>query len=400
MKIALTANGPGEVAGWVRPLLRRLYALDPELEAHLFLVPDDFATGREAELARSLFPRARVYEPREYVAFALGRRVAQAPSRVDVVQYLGGDLMHAARLHKRLCGRAFSYKFSKPRYRSLFCGAFAVDAKNAYELAATGIPAERITVVGNLAIDGAFDEAALAPEDGTPDDGILIMPGSRRYEVEHLIPFFFTTALQIRREQPQTPIAFGIAPFTSLQSVGSAIEAGGDRNVFAQRGRLIVEGERAWLADRQDSRRFPIVRASLAAATRARLAVTLPGTKVIELAALGVPTVTITPLNAPEKIAINGPLTYLDRLPLIGVPLKRAVVTAVSRRFAFHTQPNIDLDEMLVRELHGTLTPGRVARVALESYADIAWQRSCRQRLPGLYRAHAGAAERMAKALF
>ena len=45
MRIALTANGPGEVAGWVRPLLRRLYARDPQLDAHVFLVPDDYATG-------------------------------------------------------------------------------------------------------------------------------------------------------------------------------------------------------------------------------------------------------------------------------------------------------------------------------------------------------------------
>ena len=34
MRIALTANGPGEVAGWVRPLLRALYRKAPDTEAY------------------------------------------------------------------------------------------------------------------------------------------------------------------------------------------------------------------------------------------------------------------------------------------------------------------------------------------------------------------------------
>ena len=81
---------------------------------------------------------------------------------------------------------------------------------------------------------------------------------------------------------------------------------------------------------------------ALAAARHARLAVTIPGTKTIELAVLGKPAVAITPLNAPEIVTINGPLTYLDRVPLVGAPLKRAAAVALSRRFAYHTQPNMD----------------------------------------------------------
>ncbi|MBV8244374.1 MAG: hypothetical protein JOZ38_00480, partial [Candidatus Eremiobacteraeota bacterium] len=121
--VALTCNGPGEVSGWLRPLLHRLYALEPELDAHVFFVPDDYATGREAETTRAMFPRARVHDPKTYVKFALGRPVADVPARVDLVQYLGGDLMHAARLAGRLDARASTYKFSRPRYRARFARA-------------------------------------------------------------------------------------------------------------------------------------------------------------------------------------------------------------------------------------------------------------------------------------
>jgi hypothetical protein len=98
-------------------------------------------------------------------------------------------------------------------------------------------------------------------------------------------------------------------------------------------------------------------------------------------------------------VTLNGPLTYLDRVPLIGVSLKRAVAVGVSRRFIHHTQPNMDAGAMLIREVHGTVTPGRIARVALECYDDRAWIESTGAHLAELYRGHIGAADRMAQSL-
>ncbi|MBV8147521.1 MAG: hypothetical protein JO092_00355 [Candidatus Eremiobacteraeota bacterium] len=399
MRIAVTANGPGEVAGWLRPLLRSLYARAPETETHVFLVPDEYATGFEASAVRAFFPQAHVYEPKSYLRFALGRPVEGVPSRVDAVLYIGGDLLHAARVAALLKGRAATYKFSRQRYRKLFERAFAVDAKNAAQLEGWGTPRERIVQVGNLAVDGALLEARSPAGPGTPQDGILIMPGSRRYEVENLIPFYFTTALRIARERPEIPIAFGLSPFTAREQVRAAVERGGDPRVYAQRGRLIDEDGRTYLASPQGDVRIPVLGNALAAAAQARLVLTIPGTKTIELAVLGKPAVTITPLNAPEIVTFNGPLTYLDRIPLVGVPLKRAVAVGVSNRYEFHTQPNMDAREMLLREVHGTVTPGRIARIALERYDDAAWITSTSQRLAALYRDHAGAAEKMAESL-
>lgn len=399
MRIALTANGPGEVAGWVRPLLRRLYELDPTLDAHLFLVPDDYATGGEAATARALFPSAHVYEPRDYVRFALGGALDGAPQRVDVVQYLGGDLMHAARLLKRLGGKASTYKFARPRYANALARAFALDEKNAQQLRDAHAPADAVRVVGNLAIEGALLEAERPVEDGAPEDGILVMPGSRKNEVSHLIPFFYTAALRMVRERPGLRIAFGISPFTELAAVEAAMKQGGHPQTWSERGRLVTEGGAAFLESLDGNARFPLLRNGLAAARRARLVLTLPGTKVIELAALGVPVVSATPMQVPEKIAVNGVLSYVDRIPLVGAPIKRAAILAGAKRFRFFTQPNMDAGEELVRELRGTLTPGRVARVALECYDDRAWQTATGARLRELYAPHAGAAERMARSL-
>jgi lipid-A-disaccharide synthase len=399
MRIAFTANGPGEVAGWLRPLLRSLYSRAPDLQAVVFLVPDDYATGFEAAMVREAFPAARVYDPKSYLKFALGARLDEAPAAVDLVQYIGGDLLHAARVHARLKGCAATYKFSRRAYRRLFDRAFAVDRSNAEQLADWGTPLERIERVGNLAIDGALFEASLAPEPGTPYDGIVVMPGSRAYEIENLVPFFFGMAVRILRERPEIPIAFALSPFTTPERVRSAIETGGHRRMFGRRGRFVSEGGRDFLEADDEAVRIPVLYNALAAARHARLAVTIPGTKTIELAVLGKPAITITPLNAPEVVTINGPLTYLDRVPLVGVPLKRAAAVAVARRFEYHTQPNMDAREALIREVHGTVTPGRIARVALESYDDAAWLASAADGLARLYRDHVGAADRMAESL-
>jgi hypothetical protein len=399
MRIALTANGPGEVAGWLRPLLRSLYRRSPNLLAVVFLVPDDYATGFEAQMVREAFPQALVYEPKSYLKFAVGGRLNGVPAAVDVVQYIGGDLLHAARIHARLKGRAATYKFSRRGYRKLFDRAFAVDRRNVEQLADWGTPRDRIELVGNLAVDGALFEAGLPPEPQTPADGIVVMPGSRSYEIENMVPFYFAAALRMLRERPDLPIAFALSPFTARAQVHAAIERGGHPRMFGRRGRLVTEDGRDYLTTASDDVRIPVLTNALAAARRARLILTIPGTKTIELAVLGKPAIAITPLNAPEVVTINGPLTYLNRVPLVGIPLKRAAAVALSRRFLHHTQPNMDAGATLIREVHGTVTPGRIARIALESYDDRAWLASSGDGLAQLYRDHVGAADRMAESL-
>jgi hypothetical protein len=402
MILALTANGPGEFAGWVRPLLTALYARAPDLDVRVFCVPDDYATGHEADYVRGLFPRAAVYPPSTYLRFALGRPVEGMPARADRVQYLGGDLMHAARVHDRLGGRASAYKFSRKRYARRFVRVFAVDEANRTQLRAWGTPDERITIVGNLAIDGALAEAAGRFGDGEIDaarDGVLLFPGSRKNEVANATPMFVRIATQIRRRLPDVPIAFARSPFGTDDELAAALASGGVRTVYGQPAALERDAGGAAVAIVAEGERFPLVVAAMRAARSARLAVSIPGTKVIELAALGIPTVIVTPLNAPELIVINGPLQYAGRLPLVGTALKRGAVVAVAKRFRWFAQPNIDAGRELHPEIRGTVLPSRVASLVAEKYADAAWHAATSAALRALYADHAGAAERMATAL-
>jgi lipid-A-disaccharide synthase len=261
-----------------------------------------------------------------------------------------------------------------------------------------------VQVVGNLAVDGALGEAAglFVPsgDEAVPEpDGILVMPGTRRHEIANAVPFFLQMAMRLRARRPDLPLAFAVSPFTSDEELAAALERGGHRNVWGARGRVVPLGAGVGLEPHGGGAPFPVVRDAMRHAPSARMVVTLPGTKCIELAALGVPALVCVPLNAPEVVVINGPLQYLDRLPLVGTFLKRAMVVAVDARFAVTAQPNIDAGEILMPELRGTLMPGDVAR-RVAAYADDAAARaSASERLRALYAGHAGAAERMARSL-
>jgi hypothetical protein len=404
MRIAITSNGPGEFSGWVRPLVAALLRLESQTDVTVFFVPDDYATGREADVAQRLFPSIRVVPAREYVRFALGRGRPANLGDVDIVQYLGGDLMHAARVHARLGGTARSYKFAGRAGAKRFERVYAIDERNATELAGGGYPAERIETVGNLVIDGALGEAAGAfpptePLADVPPDGVLFMPGARRHEVANMIPFLVQTAVQLRRIAPDVPLAFALSPFTTRDEIERALAAGGHPNVWGARGRVTALRGGIGLQPESGGPPFPVVRDAMRYAPRARLAVTLPGTKCIELAALGVPAIVCVPLNAPEVVVVNGPLQYIDRIPFVGRFVKRQVVIAVDRRFTLTAQPNIDTGEQLMPELRGTLMPAEVARRIAAYAADADALAEASRRLRALYAAHAGAADRMARSL-
>ncbi len=405
MHLAITSNGPGEFSGWVRPLVATLRRIAPQTQVTLFFVPDDYATGREPDVARAYFPEIAIVTARDYVRFALGRDVTAAPHSADLVLYLGGDLMHAARVAGRLGAARATYKFARRREAASLARAYAVDERNADELVRAGIPRERLEVVGNLAVDGAFAEAAGALALGPADDprvapgGVLIMPGARRNEVAALIPFFTAVCARLRSLAPDLPAAFAISPFTSESEIESALAVGGPANMWGMRGSLVRDAGGLSLRPENGAAPIPLVRDAMRFAGRARMVVTIPGTKCVELAALGVPTLVCAPWNVPELVVINGPLQYVDRIPLLGVALKRAAVLAVDARFPLTAQPNIDAGEVLMPELRGTLTPGYVANRIVDYAADDAARTGAAARLRTLYGRHIGAAERLARAL-
>ncbi len=100
VKIAFTVNGPGEYAGWLRPLLWALYARDPSLQASVFFVPDDFATGREPAVARCRLPAAASLSAVR-VHPVCARRKGARDAGAGRSRAVSGRRSHARRAHRQ-----------------------------------------------------------------------------------------------------------------------------------------------------------------------------------------------------------------------------------------------------------------------------------------------------------
>ena len=392
--IFITTNGPGEVMGWTRPFVRAIYKRHPDAALTIVVLPCAYATGHEVQMLHRLFPAAQVIDPRGYGRFLLGRRVPGLSRTQGVLQYLGGDLFHAATIARRLGLVAMTYKFSRRSYVRLFERCFALDERNARELRAAGTPPDRVRIVGNLVADSVLGSLAGPPPPPGQGSGICILPGSRPYEIRFLMPFFMAVARELAQRRPGVPITFVMSPFTSDQEIESGVgwsgdpQHGGLAGRYDAAGSAIVVNGCSFAVDR--SQDYHAIAAS-------QLVISIPGTKCMEAAVLGRPLLVAVPLNRVDEIAMNGIAAYLHRVPLIGRPLKRFIAYRVASRVPMWAQPNIDAGRMVAPEVRGILAPVDVARAADDLLDDPAGLVEMGKTLAGLYAQDAGAAARMAE---
>lgn len=392
-RLVVTTNGPGELMGWVRPYLRAVFAREPNADVTVVFVPCAYATGREPAVTKQLFPQTAVVDPKSYGRFLMGRATSGLRKAAGALQYLGGDLFHAATIARRLSLRPLTYKFSKRAYAQTFERFFALNEKNAAQLRAEGAPPDRVRIAGNLVADavvGSLGHFLPPPGEG---DGVCFMPGSRPAQFEWLLPFFAAAARELVCARPGLQATFVLSPFTSDDHLRAAL-AKPDVAYGHLPGSVSADGA----AIEVDGARLAIDRSgNYQTLSRARLVVTIPGTNTVEAAVLGRPMLVVVPLNRPERIVVNGPAGYLHHVPIIGKPLKSWLVRRIGKRFPLVAQPNIDSGRMLVPEIRGVLTPADVvahAGALLDRPAEL---RATAESLAELYAADVGAADRMAE---
>lgn len=392
-RLVVTVNGPGELMGWGRPFVRAVYRIDPGARVTIVFVPCPYATGREPDAAQRLFPSATVVAPKRYKRFLMGRPAEGMERGAGALQYLGGDLYHANTIAKRLGLVPMTYKFSKRNYAHTFARFFAIDELNAAQLRATGAPADRVRVVGNLVTDAVLESLVEPPLPPGRGETLCIFPGSRPPELRALLPFLLDAALRVLRTRPGLGGSVVISPFSTEAEIRQSL-AGPDPAFGGVRGELVDDGRTIVAEDV----RFHVDRSgSYEALAKAALVVATPGTKCIEAAILGRPLLVIIPLNSLDEIVLPGMAGYLHHVPLVGRPLKRWIARKIERRFKYMAQPNIDADKPLVPELRGVLRPEDIAAHALAMLDNPETLRIQGEDLAKLYARDAGAATRMAR---
>src|SRR5690606_7514210 len=108
--------------------------------------------------------------------------------------YLGGDLMHAARLARRLDLPALAYLERGSGWTRFFDRLLVADDEGRRRVVRHGAAEHRVHRVGNLMVDAV--QPAVAPERAATRFAVdvrrpvvAVFPGSRPYEIEISLPF-------------------------------------------------------------------------------------------------------------------------------------------------------------------------------------------------------------------
>lgn len=364
MEAVLVANGPGELYSWAQPVLRALREREPRLKVSLCLLPDQFISGNEAEVAAT-FGADTVTTHRAFLAFlATGRIPAGLGDSSGFVLSLGGNPRMALRLASSLRYPTYRYSFTPawhPKLRKLF--VHNLQAERRARL--LGAPKERVACVGNLVAD-AVGQSRSAEGVGSPH--ILLLAGTRDAFSLLLIPLILAVADRLGQRLPEATFVWPVSRLLKDETVRAGIAGDFKAYLGGVAGRLDEDtvttpaGVKVQLVPEDE--RYAHMRA-------ADLAVTIPGTNTLELGVAGVPSIVMLPLNKPEVIPLEGVGHWLGLVPFLGTALKRqAVKLFVEGLNVPVSLPNRFSGEDLMVEMTGILSAEEVAGRAFELLSD------------------------------
>lgn len=362
MHIFITANSPGELAGWVSPLVKELKARDADVVINLVITPCQYASGMEVQVATGMPEIAGVMRiGRLFRDLLMGRRDKYLPrGEAGRVLFLGGDPLYAVMLAKMLKVDAYAYA-SKPRWNGHFEKYFVADEAMSRRFRSRGVEQRRVEIVGHLGLDsikiGRSRSEILARLTGGGGEGkgkiITFLPGSRPVEIEVILPFFIEVAESLYERSPGLRFVFAVSPFADKGQVAAGLAA---ENPASMEGSepldvMLKSGCRIRFTFEDTHEAMSV----------SDLAVTVPGTNTLQLAGMGIPMVVALPLSRGELVPLDGLLGLLDpKVFPIGL-LKKRLVLKMNDRIKYVALPNIISERKIVPEIRGIIEPRDVA---------------------------------------
>jgi len=400
LDIVIVTNSPGELSSWVRVTVRKLRELARDARLIVMLVPCPYASGREAQIARTFPEVDHVVPPGEFFRFLLGFPLTTyRPAQRGIVVFLGGDLWHALWAAWRLRYRAAAYVVRPSAWAKRFDALCATGAPLKDRLVASGVPEERVHLVGDLMVEGARPTMSLEEararwsiDGGRPTLGLL--PGSRLYHAHESVPVFLKVAEEVKAALPDAQFVLGLSPFISLDDFRGCLKA--ERNVIpGSRGVLTQQGEELTVRTEGGVDVKVLHRLQYDAMNLSDLVVTIPGTNTAEIAAMARPMiVAATPFAKVPRGGLGG---LLGALPL-GRGVHVWLLKGVLRRIKYTALPNLLAGRAVVPEIFVEHGAQEITSVALPLLRSAEKRAAMVRELEGLL-CKGGAAEALSRAI-
>lgn len=349
-EIVLVSNGPGELYTWVKPVLAGLREHLPNARIAISLIPCQFASGQEAEIART-FGADVVTTPAEYVSAAARRRAPAAlgSGTNGLVVGLGGNPGMAVQLGKRLGYPVHRYTFETD-FQAGTEAQYVPDVYTRNKAIERGAPPERVHVIGNLVAD-ATEASVATPGRGSPH--VLLFSSSRSTLARHFIPFLLGIVDELGKALPNATFAWPISRLLSPDAVQAGIAGPAPRSIdgvhSTRSGNLVTTASGITVHIVPEDERYNEMRA-------ADIAITMPGTNTLELGIAHVPAAVLLPLNRAELIPVGNALHWVGYIPLVGPRIKSWGIRWYINKYGMVASlPNRITNEDLMYEIAGTL---------------------------------------------
>ena len=354
--IYITANSPGEIAGWAEPVVRALRIRLRTCRITLVILPCQYASGAELSYGSNI-GADRCIRLGELGGTLLSDTLAGGSTR-SLVLHLGGDIMFSIYISRRLGAPLWVYA-SRPRWRYFVERYFLPDDSSAERFRLMDVPSERWEKVGYIALDSvSLSETEkesrarfrLAPQEPV----ITCLTGSRPVEYFHGVPFFVAVASKVQEMFPDHRFFFPLAPTVREDMLMSSLRDSGMEWRGESRVYEISLGGGRWASVVRDS--------TLEILNCSKFAIAVPGTNNLQTAALLVPFLMVLPLNRADEYPLDG-LPGLLPLWLPGVrKLKKEYIIRLNDRTDFVSLPNKMARKMIAPELRGILEPEDVSK--------------------------------------
>ncbi|WP_238154208.1 lipid-A-disaccharide synthase [Synechococcus elongatus] len=399
MDILILSNGPGEVATWVRPVVKALRQQlgdnRDRLRLSLVLAPCSNGTGQEAAAATRYPELDRIQAVEHFWPFLLWGKTADNWDwrSQGLVIFLGGDQFFALWIARRLGYRCLIYAEWEARWTG-WADAFAVMTPQVIEKAPQK-DRHKFQLVGDL----MAEVSAQAGSESTRSR-VGLLPGSKAAKLQIGLPFMLAAAEAIAAQQPEMEFILPLAPTVQPQQIARYADA--DQNpviaMFRGSSARLEEQPTGWVLTTEKGLTVRLITEfpAYAELAQCQICLTTIGANTAELGALAVPMLVLLPTQKRDAMkAWDGLPGLLVKLPLLGDAIASLINTLALRKVGLLAWPNIWAKRAIVPELIGEYYPEDIAAIALD-YLQNPEKLSAMQAELRAVRGEAGAAQKLA----
>ncbi len=377
--IVILSNGPGELATWVRPVVKNLRMQvnqSPQsLRISVILSPCTHSTGQESAIALSYPEVDRVLAAKEFFSFLLWGKTKDNWDWRErgMVIFLGGDQFYTVVIGKRLGYSTLIYAEWDARWYRWIDYLAAMNQQVVEKVPAAYH--HKFTVVGDLIADVSLEIESNTAVVESSKTLIGLLVGSKPAKLFQGVPLCLAIAEAIHQLQPQVEFIIPVAPTLTLETLAQYADS--QYNPLVSKfggvsGRLITsKTEVPHLITAKGTKielitQFP----AYETLTQCQLCLTTVGANTAELASLAIPMIVMLPTQQLDAMrSWDGIPGILANLPLIGSIFAKIINWLILRQKRLFAWPNIWAGTEIVPELVGQLQGTDIAKIVV-NYLD------------------------------